>query len=82
MGGVRCCGELSEVAHYRGWPTSLGVNLIPQSFKIRHIDLVPLSRANASKNRHFRVVVASLPANGSGDGVWKRAPQRVGAIIR
>jgi hypothetical protein len=21
------CVELSEVAHYRGWPTSLGVNL-------------------------------------------------------
>jgi hypothetical protein len=25
------CVELSEVAYYRGWPTSLGVNLLVES---------------------------------------------------
>jgi hypothetical protein len=31
------CVELSEVAHYRGWPTSLGVNL---NYKLKFINII------------------------------------------
>ena len=57
------------------------VSPIPQSFEIERNDFHPPSRDNASKNRHLLVVVASLLARGSGDGVWKRWPRRWGAIM-
>jgi hypothetical protein len=34
------CVELSEVAYYRGWPTSLGVNLTGIPHSILHMQLV------------------------------------------
>jgi hypothetical protein len=42
---------------------------------------LPLRR-NASKNLHFLVVVASLPARGSGEGVRKGLERVGGAIIK
>jgi hypothetical protein len=50
------------------------------SVEIERNDLVPALRANASKNLHFLVVVASLPARGSGDGVRNALSRSVGAI--
>lgn len=49
---------------------------------MRHSDFNPPSRANASKNLHFLLVVASLPARGSGNGVRKGFDRVGGAIIR
>jgi hypothetical protein len=54
---------------------------MPISAIIARIDLVPPSRANTSKNLHLLVVVASLPARGSGDGVRKGFERVGGAII-
>ena len=48
---------------------------------IARIDLVLPSRANALKNLHLLVVVASLPARGLGDRVQKGFKQVGGAII-
>ena len=41
---------------------------------------MPVLRDNASKNLHFLVVVASLLAKGSVEGVRKSWPRSVGAI--
>ena len=54
---------------------------MPQESEIDRKLLVVPYLANASKNLHRLVVVASLPARGSGEGVRKGLERVGGAII-
>ena len=56
------------------------VSPIRHDREIERSDFVPALRVNASKNLHFFRVVASLLANGSGEGVRNGAFPVGGAI--
>jgi hypothetical protein len=57
-------------------------SVMPHPAEIERKERVMPLRRNASKNLHFLVVVASLPARGSGEGVRKGLERVGGAIFK